>query len=64
MVITGGQDCICVIWHVSEARKAVAELILRGEQPLDFMIDGDFHRGEREVRVRVGPRCSVFLPQR
>jgi len=30
MVITGGQDCICVIWHVSDTRKAVAELILRG----------------------------------
>jgi len=30
MVITGGQDCICVIWHVSEAKKAIAELILRG----------------------------------
>lgn len=35
---------------------------LRGEGPLGFMVDGDFHLGPPSLVVSVGPRVSLLLP--
>lgn len=39
------------------------ELVLRGAEPIDYMMDGDFHRGGRELTVRVGPRVDFVVPR-
>lgn len=35
---------------------------LRSAGPIDFMVDGDFHRGGREVVVTAGPTVRFLLP--
>ncbi len=37
-------------------------VVLRGEQPLPFMIDGDFHPAGQTVTVSVGPKIRFLLP--
>lgn len=35
---------------------------LRSAAPIDFMVDGDFHRGGRRVTVSAGPTVRFLLP--
>lgn len=39
------------------------ELVLRSEQPIPYMIDGDFHRGGQTVTVRMGPPVDFIIPE-
>lgn len=44
-------------------RGAVAKrLVMRANAPISYMIDGDFHTGERELTVEVGPRLRLLMP--
>lgn len=38
------------------------ELVIEADAPLDYMVDGDFHRGGQRLVVRVGPRIRFFVP--
>jgi len=38
------------------------ELVLRSDEPIVFMVDGDFHSGSTEVRVRVGAAVRFVVP--
>jgi diacylglycerol kinase family enzyme len=40
-----------------------SELVLRAEEPIGFMVDGDFHRGGQVVTIRVGPPVDFILPE-
>ncbi|MFZ5478297.1 MAG: diacylglycerol/lipid kinase family protein [Myxococcota bacterium] len=40
----------------------VDRLILRGDRPLPYMVDGDFHVGGQSLEVTVGPRLRLLLP--
>lgn len=40
-----------------------SELILRSEEPISYMIDGDFHRGGQTLSVRTGPPVDFVLPE-
>ena len=37
-------------------------LVLEADEPLNFMVDGDFHRGGQRLEVAVGPRIQVLIP--
>lgn len=39
-----------------------ARLVLRGEEPIAYMVEGDFFRGGREVSVEVGPAVRLACP--
>jgi diacylglycerol kinase family enzyme len=38
------------------------EFTIRAAEPIGYMVDGDFHRGGREVTVRAGPQVDFILP--
>ncbi len=38
-----------------------SEFRMRAESPIGYMVDGDFHRGEKELCVRVGPRLRLLV---
>jgi len=40
------------------------ELVLQGEEPMLYMMDGDLHQGASKVVVRVGPCVSLLVPPR
>lgn len=42
-------------------RKA-RRLVLRSDEPASFMVDGDFHRGSRELVVEIGQTVSLLVP--
>ena len=42
--------------------RAATEVWLRGTEPSTFMVDGDFHRGPRELRVGLGPVVEFLVP--
>ncbi len=49
----------------AERHEALAKrLVLRGETPISYMIDGDFHRAGTELVVEAGPRVRFWLPGR
>jgi diacylglycerol kinase family enzyme len=56
------------IWRARPTRHpdihsvTVTRLVLRGDAPLSYMIDGDLHRGGREIRIGVGPEVRFLLP--
>ncbi len=37
-------------------------MVIEAEEPLNFMLDGDFHRGGQRIEVRIGPRVELLLP--
>lgn len=37
-------------------------LVIESEQPLPYMLDGDFHQGGQRLEVKVGPRIQFVLP--
>ena len=37
-------------------------MVLESEEPLNFMLDGDFHRGGQRLQVSAGPRVELLLP--
>jgi diacylglycerol kinase family enzyme len=44
-------------------REALAEqLVLRSEEPVTLMVDGDFHSGGQEVILRVGAAVRFLIP--
>jgi diacylglycerol kinase family enzyme len=45
-----------------EVDSAVAgRLVLRSSTPIAYMVDGDFHQGDREITARVGPSVRFIL---
>ena len=40
------------------------ELLLSADEPIAYMIDGDFHRGGQTVTVRMGPPVDLIVPDR
>jgi diacylglycerol kinase (ATP) len=40
-----------------------SELVLRSNEPITYMVDGDFHRGGTELVVRVGPHVDFIVPE-
>ncbi len=59
------------LWNIYRARATrhprivdglcrVMEIESLDAQPLNFMIDGDFHRGGQRLEVRVGPRVQML----
>ena len=47
-------------WHDDLGR----ELVLRSDRPITYMVDGDFHRGGTELRLKVGPPVDFIIPER
>ncbi len=44
-------------------RSALAgRMVLRGNAPIPYMIDGDFHTGMQTLTVEVGPRVRLLVP--
>ncbi len=44
-------------------RSVVARrVVMRGNAPVPYMIDGDFHQGESTLTVEVGPRVRLLSP--
>ena len=39
------------------------ELIIRSDEPINYMIDGDFHRGGQTLTVRTGPPVDIICPE-
>lgn len=37
-------------------------MVIRGERPQSYMIDGDFHNGGQSIEVSVGPAVKFVLP--
>ncbi|MCP4809653.1 MAG: diacylglycerol kinase [Proteobacteria bacterium] len=37
------------------------EMIIEADEPLTYMIDGDFHRGGQRLELRVGPEVELVL---
>jgi len=37
-------------------------LVLSSPEPIGYMIDGDFHQGDRELVVSIGPRVDFVVP--
>ena len=46
------------------AEEVARELVLRADEPIGYMIDGDFHRGGETVTVRIGPAVDIIVPER
>ena len=44
------------------ASRVVTGFRLRALEPMGYMVDGDFHRGSRDLRVSVGPLIRVIRP--
>ncbi len=44
------------------ASRVVTGFRLQAPEPMGYMVDGDFHRGGRELRVSVGPLIRVIRP--
>lgn len=42
--------------------QVVKELIIRGREPVKYMLDGDFFPGTEEVRLRIGPGVDFIRP--
>jgi len=49
--------------HEKVRDQLVKHMVLRSEQPISYMIDGDFLRGGKELTVEVGPAVEFILPQ-
>ncbi len=49
--------------HERVEDRVTQHLLLRSDEPIGYMIDGDFHRGGREVEVRVGPSVEFIIPE-
>lgn len=43
--------------------RSARRLVLRSEERATFMVDGDFHRGEQELVVEVGPSVDLLVPR-
>ena len=44
-------------------QEAVAKrLVIEADEPIAYMLDGDFHRGGQRLEVEVGPRVELVLP--
>jgi len=41
--------------HPATKDQVVERLVLRSDTPIDYMVDGDFHRGGTELLVEIGP---------
>jgi diacylglycerol kinase (ATP) len=39
------------------------KLVLRSSVPIDYMVDGDFHKGGTELVVRTGPAVDFVVPE-
>ena len=40
------------------------ELVLQSDEPIGYMIDGDFHQGGTQLTVRTGPAIEFIIPER
>ncbi len=40
------------------------ELVLRANEPISYMMDGDFHRGGETLTLRTGPSVDFVVPER
>jgi diacylglycerol kinase (ATP) len=47
--------------HPDNTEQVGRELILEAQEPIAYMLDGDFHRGGQRLVVRVGPRVEMVL---
>lgn len=42
--------------------RAVSRVVLTSDEPIGFMLDGDFHRGGTTITVEVGPTVRFLVP--
>ena len=63
-------DLIRQLWNIFRARpidnpnilEAVTEgVVIEADEPLGYMIDGDFHQGGQRLEVKVGPTLQMIL---
>lgn len=58
------------IWRAKQVRSpdiyddVARKLVLTSDQPISYMIDGDFHRGGTSVTVSMGPAVDFVVPER
>ncbi len=46
--------------HPNILEQVCKRMIIEGEEPISYMIDGDFHRGDKKLVVEVGPRLRML----
>jgi len=46
--------------HPDIVEKLGKSLVIEADEPLGFMVDGDFHQGVRRVEVRLGPSVELI----
>lgn len=46
--------------HPNILEKVARRMIIEGDEPLSYMVDGDFHRGDKRVVVEAGPRLRLL----
>lgn len=44
------------------SERVATELVIRGEEPFGYMVDGDFYRTNDEVRLSIGHRVEMARP--
>jgi diacylglycerol kinase (ATP) len=49
--------------HPDILHRVCKRMILEADEPLAFMVDGDFHRGGQRIEVSAGPRIRVVVPE-
>ncbi|MCB9793108.1 MAG: diacylglycerol kinase [Alphaproteobacteria bacterium] len=59
------------LWRIWRARPiehpeivdaVVERMVIEAEEPLGYMVDGDFHQGGQRLEVTVGPRVQLLIP--
>jgi diacylglycerol kinase (ATP) len=51
------------VQHPDFLDEVCQELVLRSEEPISYMVDGDFHRGGQVLTVRIGPPVDFVVPE-
>jgi diacylglycerol kinase (ATP) len=76
VVGTFGPNAMTIVrelWRIFRARppegpewveQVGSELVLHADEPIGYMIDGDFHRGGNTVTVRIGPPVEFIVPEK
>ncbi|MCB9742540.1 MAG: diacylglycerol kinase [Alphaproteobacteria bacterium] len=50
------------IEHPQIVDAVVERVVIEADEPLSYMLDGDFHRGGQRLEIVVGPRVQLIIP--